>query len=60
VNRGAAVIGNKVSVNQELVDKITREQEEESKAEGRGRKKKIKGSGQLLQDDRFSALFRYF
>jgi hypothetical protein len=47
-------------VNQELVDKITREQEEESKAEGRGRKKKIKGSGHLLQDDRFSALFRYF
>jgi len=31
--------GNKVSVNQELVDKITREQEEEVKAEGRGKEK---------------------
>jgi ribosome biogenesis protein ENP2 len=59
VNRGSVANGNKVSVNQELVDKITREQEEEVKAEGRGRKKKVKGSGQLLQDDRFSALFRH-
>jgi ribosome biogenesis protein ENP2 len=58
VNRGALAAGNKVSVNQELVDKITREQEEESKSEGRGRKKKIKGTGHLLQDDRFAALFR--
>ena len=59
VNRGIAATGSKVAVNQELVDKIAREQVEESKADGRGRKKKIKGTGQLLQDDRFSALFRY-
>jgi ribosome biogenesis protein ENP2 len=58
VNRGTSATGNKVAVNQELVDKIAREEEDEAKAEGRGRKKKIKGTGQLLHDDRFSALFR--